>query len=153
MEWGQFFGNLATFLGSIVDVGSDVINSLDLLGLNATKSMLAYTNICPRVKFEDLKNRLCNPNNTQEILRDSWGYAGLGIIFLPGIVLLPYFLLGAIRNKYWKFLGLMIVLVPIYPVLLILTQLFSLLSFCNVTRIDKSARQIGVNGIWDGSLF
>ena len=144
MEWCQFFSNLATFLGSIVDVGSDVINSLDLLGQNATKWLLTSTKICPRVNFEDLKNRLCNPNNTQEILRDSWGYAGLGIIFLPGVVLFPYIVLGAIRNKYWKFLGLMIVLLPIYPALLILTQLFSLISFCRGAKVHKSARQIGL---------
>ena len=137
MEWFQFFNNMMTFLGSIVDVVSDVINSLDLLGLNATKWMMASTNICPSIRANfEFK---CNPTVEKH---DSWGYAGLGIIFLPGIVLLPYFLLGAIRNKYWKFLVLMIVLLPAYPILLILTQLFSLLSFCSVT--DQSARKIGL---------
>ena len=46
MEWCQFFSNLATFLGSIVDVGSDVINSLDLLDQNATEWLLKSTKIC-----------------------------------------------------------------------------------------------------------
>ena len=137
MEWFQFFNNMVTFLGSIIDVVSDVINSLDLLGLNATKWMLASTNICPSLRA-NFKSK-CNQTIEKH---DSWGYAGLGIIFLPGIVLLPYFLLGAIRNKYWKFLVVMIVLLPFYPILLILTQLLSLLSFCNVT--DQSARKIGL---------
>ena len=155
MELFQFFNNLMTLLGSTIDLGSDVINSLDLLNLGATKWILKSANICDNYRlgfnYSELLTNICADNMLNPAFRKSWGIAGLVIVFLPGIVLLPVCVLGAIRGKNWKFLIIFLVFVPLYPIAVILIQLLILLSFCNVA--EKSVRRIGLIAIGMEAFF
>ena len=134
----EFVNALITVFSVTFDLGSDIINSLDFIGLNATQSILQSAKICVRgLDFT------CNSTaeNTHHY-RESWGYIGLFLVFLPGILLLPPCLCGAIRNSNWKYLFLFIFMIPVYPITLIIVQLFSLFSACS--WIDKGVQRVAM---------
>ena len=136
--WYEFVNALITFFSTAFDLGSDIVNSLDFIGLNATQSILKSTKIC----VTGFEFTWCPTLQTTCVYRESWGYIGIFLVFLPGILLLPPCLCGAIRNSNWKWLFLFIFMIPVYPITLIIVQLFSLLSACS--WIDKGVQRVAM---------
>ena len=124
--------SLISFFGAICDLTSDVINSLDFIGVNATSTLLDTVNICVS------SSESCGSIKVHR--HETWGYIGLGIIFLPGLVLLPPFLVGAIRNKNWTYFFIFLFLIPFYPITLILVQLLYVVSNCCL--VDKNVKVV-----------
>lgn len=129
--------SLVSFFGATGDVISDVLNSYKLtipqnLCMNHTMMVryIGEADVNPTTK--PLSNDECYCLHIHE----HWGYVGFIIIFIPGILLLPPFLSGAIRNKNWKWFFIFIVLVPVYPLTFVILQLLYVIS--NFGLVDKN---------------
>ena len=127
--------SLVSFLGALGDVVSDVVNSYKLLTpqhlyINNTKND-ANGGWVRQPNANSLIAKQCDSIHINEY----WGYIGFIIIFIPGILLLPPFLSGAIRNKNWKWFFIFIVLIPVYPLTFVILQLLYVIS--NFGLVDK----------------
>ena len=115
-----------SFFGALGDVMSDVINSYNLM--TPEENHFEISQIWRANQTNDTHNPKCDKIHTDE----NWGIIGFIILFLPGILLLPPFLCGAIRNKKWNFFFVFLILIPVYPLTLILLQLLYVFSnFCH----------------------
>ena len=123
---GDVFNVLWTLCSSIFDVGSDFINSLDFLGYKVSttiaSSIVGYSNDTEAFAVHQI-----------------WGYVGLGIIWLPGFICLPYFTLWALSEKSWFFLILGLILFVAYPLVMLVVELGFLIHTCYKRDMNKEA--------------
>ena len=113
--------SLFSFLTSMFDVVSDVVNSMDFLGYNASHAVTSNTFL------QHLRGKSTNNNISGE--NTIWGIVGMVIIFLPGIITLPPTLFIVWPKSWiWK-LGVLIVL-PLYPISLLLVQITGIFAAC-----------------------
>ena len=105
MEFGaEVFSATTTFCASNFDIGSDLINSLDFLGYNVSrtlsdslpKSFLLRHNLTS-VRMIDETNEA----DSREIydVHQIWGALGILIMFLPGLVMIPLALAYLIHGR------------------------------------------------------
>ena len=47
-------------------------------------------------------------------MHQTWGYVGISIIFLPGLVLFPFFVLVAVDEKNWGLIFFAVALIMLY---------------------------------------
>ena len=125
---------------STFDMGSDLINSLDFLGYNATTSIsstvLGSSNI----------------SNGYEV-HHIWGIVGISIMFMPGLAFLPFVVMLKFDEKNWKF-GLYVLFLPIMPLLQVLIHCYSTWSACKDGKLDSDGKQvlmfnIGIEAFWE----
>ena len=163
------FKNLFTFGSSLFDLGSDLINSLDFLGYNAT-SQVSETIADASEELKKLAgisyfsdNDVLNTTNFTatdgiQAVHQIWGRMGIGCIFLPGVIMLPAWLYlagnGDISNKLWgtsgltrcrrTFLTLLVLFAMLlYPISLIFFQIVTLLFNCSNARDGFKAFAMG----------
>ena len=139
-----FAKSLFTALTSLFDVGSDLINSFDFLGYNASTDLSnkiydTITSIarndtpsCVEDGFQSNGN-----DNVEYNVHETWGYVGIGIIFLPGIIFLHA--LYYVRKQKSLFIA-GILLVPIYPVFMLLVQLLGIFTSCSSSNMSKKVQ-------------
>lgn len=133
---------ITTFL-SAFDVGSDLINSLDFLGYNASTHVRGT--LCDTVGASTGTNSstssfvgdYCNDldsSNTNTTIHQMWGYVGIGIIFAPGIIYgIPLVSSALYKNKtettsnkiFGFFLGIAF-FGALYPLILFGIQIFGI---------------------------
>ena len=134
--WFNLGNSIVSFSFSLADVVSDIFNSLDLMNAIQVKEALKQpiTTIRPNKtmermideRYSQLMQGNCDIRNIHT--DEYWGVIGFIIVFIPGILLLPPFLCGAMRQKDWRWFLIFSFLLPIYPVTLVLLQLFYVLS-------------------------
>ena len=126
---GDIFNVLVTLCSSIFDVGSDFINSLDFLGYNVSTT---------------IAEKLVGATNDTEIyeVHQVWGYVGLGIIWLPGLLLLPWFVLVSVSSKSCLYFILGLVLFATYPLAMIVVEIGFLIHTCCNCKMDKGDNQM-----------
>ena len=89
-----------TFFSTLLDIVSDFANSLEFMGYNirnvtvntlfeASKALIKSDKLTKDFKFE--AEHYNHP--------ETWGRIGIFIIFLPGIITLPPFLVVSIKKK------------------------------------------------------
>ena len=143
--WFNLGNSIVSFSFSLADVVSDIFNSMDLMK-NTTQ--IQTTTLQPRTTIQPCltTERIINERYLQLMkgncdisdihLDEYWGVIGFIIVFIPGILLLPPFLCGAIRQKDWRWFLIFLFLLPIYPVTLVVLQLLYVFSnFCQAERL------------------
>ena len=105
----HIYSGVATFISTYGDVTSDIINSLDFLGYNASNTIEKEVwekvatwigkEVAPKPEVINGTNDTTMELNTMELnmenytIHEIWGAMGFFIIFLPGIIMAPSFLL------------------------------------------------------------
>jgi len=114
MDISQVLWTIST---SIFDVGSDFINSLDFLGYNISTTIV---------------DSIAGSTNTTDeyIVHQKWGYASLSIIFLPGLAMLPAGVLNSLSIKKWGPMIVCIILVPTYPLAMLVAEVALIYHTC-----------------------
>ena len=105
----NLFSASTTFSASTFDIGSDLINALDFLGHNVSSTV-----------SDGLRNVFTSRHNfnTKDIFNGTitaefkptheahaiWGMLGIAIMFFPGFITIPPYMLGILRerNILWK---------------------------------------------------
>ena len=135
----QLFRHLTTFISTYSDVGSDIINSLDFLGYNASTeiSKTMWESVSSVMGHEDnLDVDVYNGTDSTSIeeykneyeIHEIWGIMGFSVIFLPGIIMAPSFLLRNIVDSNSIGQVILIVLMAIFfPITLLLTTFGSMI--------------------------
>ena len=119
---------MVTICSSMFDVGSDFINSLDLLGYNASTTIASTV--------------VGTTNDTEEfVAHQMWGYVGLGIMWLPGWLVLPIFILWSFSARRCFFFIVGICLFATYPLAMIVIEMAFLIQTCYKREINKSGKQ------------
>ena len=133
---GGVLNVVVTFCSSVFDVGSDFINSLDFLGYNISSTIASV---------------IIEPTNSSEefIVHQTWGCIGIGIIFLPGLVLYPFaclMLLSAAFHMKTSFTSKIqvcifcifgLLLIPTYPLAMIVAEITLLIMTCKERKLDE----------------
>ena len=117
--------SLIHFIGSSINVGSDAINSLDMIGHNASRKVQDGFQTVGDSIFNQLRTYNSNYTNFT-ILEDRedviWGTTGMVLLFLPGIpFLIANGFAGPVKNTVVA-LGAFLC----FPVALLLIQLLSM---------------------------
>ena len=112
---------LISFFTSILDVISDLINSLNFLGYNVTSSIFGGS-----------------ANTTTYEQHIQWGYMSIGMMFLPGIITLPVFLMYLTTPRFRSLGGFIIslMMLPLHPIGLIAAQVLGMISHFDYVRKD-----------------
>ena len=116
----NFAKNLFTFISSLFDVGSDVINSLDFMNISSTvvDSMERIQESSSLGNVTDSMNssEYDIDNNNGEYRDDfSWGVISMCIVFLPGMLAaIPMIVYS--MDKSWKVVVVAMVLSVTFPV-------------------------------------
>ena len=100
----EVFSATTTFCASNFDIGSDLINSLDFLGYNVSRtlsdSLSSYLysrhNLTPVRIFDETNNT--DPREIYDVHR-IWGALGILIMFFPGFVMIPLALAYLIHGR------------------------------------------------------
>jgi len=117
------------------DLGSDLVNSLSFLGYSITSNdsnitYMSTQNYTGKMNCsnDESENTVKLTNMMEAISYDKiWGTVGILIMFLPGIMCLPAFLLKyLIRKEYFELL-FNLVMLTMYPIFLLLYQIFALI--------------------------
>ena len=128
--WFNLGNSIVSFSFSLADVISDIFNSLDLM--NPAQIQETITRPIKTIQPNKTMEQLINERYSQIIkgncdirnihMDEYWGVIGFILVFIPGILLLPPFLCGAMRQKDWRWFLIFLFLLPIYPVTLVLLQ-------------------------------
>ena len=128
--WFNLGNSIVSFSFSLADVISDIFNSLDLM--NPAQIQETTTRPIKTIQPNKTMEQLINERYSQIIkgncdirnihMDEYWGVIGFILVFIPGILLLPPFLCGAMRQKDWRWFLIFLFLLPIYPVTLVLLQ-------------------------------
>ena len=122
----EFFTSLITFCLSMFAMGTSLYNSLDFISY-CKNTTIIYRNITNT-----------STNFATHETHQTWGAAGIVIIFLPGMVMLPYGLYGAVIKERNLFSAIVfLVLFPIYPATLVIVQLAILYITINNVKQDN----------------
>ena len=151
MDWLGLGKHLFNFGFTSFDIGSDIANSLNFLGVfNNDK----YTNITS-ISFTNLTYPITsNPTMPLSVTNEMnlcptidqredyiWGMLSLGIVFLPGIIWSSSDITKAIYNRNWRLLVCWIILQPmlslIFPLALLFLQFGAILLKCFQFEVDQ----------------
>ena len=143
--WFNLGNSIVSFSFSLADVVSDIFNSLGLMNAIEVKKapQQSIITIEPNKTIERMIDERysllmqgnCDIKNIH--MDEYWGIIGFIIVFVPGILLLPPFLCGAIRQKDWRWFLIFSFLLPIYPVTLVLLQILYVVSnFCKAECLN-----------------
>ena len=133
--FAKLFSATSTLGASSFDIGSDLINSLDFLGYNISRTISDTLSSSFHTLEEDRNLTFLDIINGTSTIRSLenyekhaiWGFLGISIIFLPGIIAIPPIMYYAMNNQKHHsviyFFGLLF-----YPITLIL------ISFGSVCR-------------------
>ena len=116
-----------TFFSTLLDIVSDFANSLEFMGYNirnvtvntlfeASKALIKSDKLTKDFKFE--AEHYNHP--------ETWGRIGIFIIFLPGIITLPPFLVVSIKKKKYLMAVLVSLFLLMYPITFIIVSFASL---------------------------
>ena len=102
----DLFSLTSTFCTSVFDIGSDLINSLDFLGHNVSRTL---SDCFSKSKSFDLPDNFThvgmlnetNKADSGEVydVHQVWGTVGIFIMFLPGIINIPVFLVYLMNGR------------------------------------------------------
>lgn len=124
-----------------------ILNSLDFLGYDVRKTMsstiFGSTNVS-----DDHEN-----HQTFFDTKRKWGTIGIGIIFMPGIVLLPAVLMVAVNDRNWKVL-LALLPIPMYPIIQIGISVYAVVSALMYGKLSSETREyamlvLGFEAFWE----
>ena len=115
-------GALCTSLSTSFDVGSDVWNSLELLGI-ITRNTISNT-----TTFPNKIDSMAMADDARQEIHIVWGTLGICTIFLPGILLLPAILADDLFERNWKSAAWNMVCFLFFPILLLITTIRVLIS-------------------------
>merc|ERR1712110_344086 len=115
----------STLLPSGFDTGSDLINSLDFLGYNASKEVgeagCAFLNRSFQIQWG------CDAiNNASSKEHTLWGMVGISLMFLPGIIGVQIMIWPNISKGKYKEALLLSLAALTYPVILIVMAFASI---------------------------
>ena len=96
----DLFSATATFASSSFDIGSDLVNSLDFLGHNATKTMSESFYLRHNLTRIIDGTSKANPQEISN-LHQIWGALGISIMFFPGIIKIPLPLVYLMHGRNW----------------------------------------------------
>ena len=98
----NLFSAATTFSASSFDIGSDLVNSLDFLGHNASRTISESFYLRHKLTPMDIINETIRANS-QEIsnLHQIWGALGISIMFFPGIIKIPLPLVYLMHGRNW----------------------------------------------------
>ena len=130
----NLFSATSTFGASSFDIGSDLINSLDFLGYNISRTISDTLSNSLYSSEEDRNSTYIdafNGNSTAKFVQNHeehaiWGTLGILIMFLPGIIAMPPFMYSLMKDKEYKDLILFFIGLLFYPITLILMSFGSL---------------------------
>ena len=96
----DLFSAATTFSASSFDIGSDLVNSLDFLGHNASRIMSESFYLRHDLTPGDILNETVKAD-AREIsnLHTIWGTLGISIMFLPGIMRIPIVLVNLMYGR------------------------------------------------------
>ena len=84
--------SLCTSVFTSLDIGSDLINSLDFFGYNASSSFTS------KIGFRSNNHSAIYQHESRPEIHKIWGSMGIFAMFLPGIILIPPFLVQDLVN-------------------------------------------------------
>ena len=119
--WGVMSA-LCTSLSTSFDVGSDVWNSLEFLGI------IARSTVSNTITFSNANDSMAMEDDAQQEIHVIWGTLGICTIFLPGILLLPAMLADDLSERNWKYAARNMVRFLFFPILLQITTMLALIS-------------------------
>ena len=114
--YAELISYVVSLLTSAFDITSDIINSFDLMGFNASKTI-----------FE----AIIGPTNTnkQFEVHQGWGIVGISAVFIPGIIVLPVIMYYLITREKRIEALIALILLPMYPIALILMQIVNIIVY------------------------
>ena len=125
----NFTKNLFTFLTSLFDVGSDVVNSLAFMGYNisskivdtveGTEESSSFWNVTDSMNTSE--NDMGN-NNVEYRVDFIWGVMSMVIVFLPGMLASIPVIAYSIRKQDWILLIGASVLSVTFPITFLILQ-------------------------------
>ena len=120
---GDILSTFCTSISTSLDIGSDLVNSLDFLGFNAS------TTISTRAVASHTNHTMAMEKYGQEVHK-IWGALGIFIIFLPGLILLPFYAVQHIFVNYWGWKDFLrdVLMCLFFPMVLLLTALLNIFS-------------------------
>ena len=102
-----------TFFSSLYDIGMDLVSALDFLGYNATEKLIpdimATTNSSDTNLYREKEDLL-------EEMHQAWGVFGIGILFLPGIIMAPIHVVGKVIDNDWCGANFALLLCMCFPI-------------------------------------
>ena len=130
---------VTTSIASTSDVVSDFLLSLDFLGIHIKSTIVEET---------------FNITMSEPKVQPAWGYIALGIIFLPGIILMPIFINFSIVDKNKNYILIGLPLIPLYPFAMIVFQFACLFSLCKHRVLSKEVASLamiltGTEAFWE----
>ena len=158
--WFDLGKCLFTLSTSLVDVSSDIVQSLDFMGYKISTSII--NEITGENNFSDTINNSSlvmehkgNITTVEEEYRvdEIWGILGLSIIFLPGIVTGVPLLVGMVFDRQWKVALFAILLIFTFPVTLVILQLIVIVRLCQNSEIDQDLKMSRTQAIGAEAFF
>ena len=113
---------LCTSLSTSFDVGSDVWNSLEFLGI------ITRSTISNNTEFPNTNDSMAMQDDARQEIHIIWGTLGICTIFLPGILLLPAVLADDLFERNWKTAAWNMVRFLFFPILLLISTMLAVIS-------------------------
>ena len=132
---GQLFSALSTLFSSSFDIGSDMVNSLDFLGYNASTNLAQTVSDTLSTIIEQGNSSIFdaagadNTTDTSQKYEEHriWGIVGISVIFLPGIIAVQPLFWVQINIKSYKMALLLFLAGLVYPLTLVFMAFTSIL--------------------------
>ena len=149
MNWLGLAKHTFTFSSTLFDMGSDLANSLNFLGLfNPNTSSNVTSNFPDQQSINYSTKTLCITNKIDHCAskdhRDDiiWGIVSLGIIFLPGFIFGMAFMVRELYNKNRMKILLKVPFIPVFfPFWMLHHQIKAIINTLRKKKIQKQEKQ------------